>query len=111
MKDVNLIPYILPNVLAISNNLSPTKFTDIVLPGLTPLFALRDPPQVMLTLLSNLTLLQNKTAKETFKTREQFVCFFGAVSSDMLGVLTLVYNALETETASVRNNVFFLIQL
>jgi len=69
MKDVHLIPYILPNILAISSSLIPSKFGALVLPGLSPLFTLKDPPQVMLTLLDKLVLLQEKTDKETFKTR------------------------------------------
>ena len=69
MKDVHLIPFILPNILAISTNLLAGKFTSLVLPGLVPLFALKDPPQIMLTLLDNLDLLQSKTDKNTFKNR------------------------------------------
>lgn len=70
MKDVHLVPYILPNILAIANSVSPDKFAVAVLPGLTPLFALKDPPQVMLTLLDNLELLQSKTGKDIFKSRK-----------------------------------------
>lgn len=86
MKDIHLIPFILPNVLAMSKNLSKEKFTTLVLPGLASLFALKDPPQVTLTLLEHLDLLQGKTDKETFKNR----------------ILPLVYNALETEHANVQ---------
>lgn len=70
MKDVNLISSILPNILAISRSLSPSKFGSLALPGLKPLFALKDPPQVTLTLLDNLNLLQEKTEKGVFKDRE-----------------------------------------
>ncbi|KIM57078.1 hypothetical protein SCLCIDRAFT_1219748 [Scleroderma citrinum Foug A] len=86
MKDTNLLPYILPNVFAISNILSPTQFAQLILPSLKPLFTIKDPPQNMLTLLDNIELLQEKTEKAVF--REQ--------------VLPLVYNALEAEHAVVQ---------
>ncbi|KAJ7168144.1 kinase-like domain-containing protein [Mycena crocata] len=86
MKDTQLLPYILPNVFSISTVLSPTQFANLVLPSLKPLFVVKEPPQNMLTLLDNLTMLQNKTDKNTF--REQ--------------VMPLVYNALESEHAAVQ---------
>ncbi|KAL0947336.1 hypothetical protein HGRIS_013455 [Hohenbuehelia grisea] len=86
MKDTHLLPYILPNVFKISTALSPTQFASMVLPSLKPLFAIKEPPQNMLTLLDNLKMLQSKTDKTTF--REQ--------------VLPLVYNALESEHANVQ---------
>ncbi|KAF8584105.1 kinase-like protein [Ramaria rubella] len=86
MKDTHLLPSILPNVFSISKTLSPTQFASNVLPSLKPLFAIKEPPQNMLTLLDNLTLLQEKTDKTTFKEH----------------VLPLVYNALESEHAVVQ---------
>ncbi|KAF8644148.1 hypothetical protein AX16_008675 [Volvariella volvacea WC 439] len=86
MKDTHLLPYILPNVFAISTALSASQFASMVLPSLKPLFSIKEPPQNMLTLLENLTMLQSKTDKQTF--REQ--------------VLPLVYNALESEHAVVQ---------
>ena len=69
MKDVYLLPYILPNVFLISTALSPTQFAAMVLPSLKPLFAIKDPPQNMLTLLENLPTLQSKTEKGVFRER------------------------------------------
>ncbi|KAF8495373.1 kinase-like domain-containing protein [Gautieria morchelliformis] len=86
MKDTHLLPSILPNVFLISKTLSPAQFATIVLPSLKPMFAIKEPPQNMLTLLDNLTLLQEKTDKATFKEH----------------VLSLVYNALESEHAIVQ---------
>ncbi|KAJ7445769.1 kinase-like domain-containing protein [Mycena galericulata] len=86
MKDIHLLPYILPNVFSISTVLSPSQFASLVLPSLKPLFVVKEPPQNMLTLLDNLLMLQNKTDKNTF--REQ--------------VMPLVYNALESEHAVVQ---------
>ncbi|KAF7359384.1 Kinase-like protein [Mycena sanguinolenta] len=86
MKDTHLLPYILPNVFAISTVLSSAQFASMVLPSLKPLFVVKEPPQNMLTLLDNLAMLQSKTDKVVF--REQ--------------VLPLVYNALESEHAVVQ---------
>jgi SCY1-like protein 2 len=70
MKDPYLLPHILPNVFAISNELSPAQFASQVLPSLKPLFVVKDPPQNMITLLDNLTMLQEKTDKNVFKERK-----------------------------------------
>ncbi|KAJ3559888.1 hypothetical protein NM688_g66 [Phlebia brevispora] len=86
MKDTQLLPYILPNVFAISQILSPPQFASLVLPSLKPLFAIKEPPQNMITLLDNLQMLQNKTEKLVFREH----------------VLPLVYNALESDHAVVQ---------
>ncbi|KAG8804039.1 hypothetical protein FRC18_007183, partial [Serendipita sp. 400] len=86
MKDPYLLPSILPNVFVISNDLSPQQFASRVLPSLKPLFAVKEPPQNMMTLLDNLTMLQEKTDKTVFKEH----------------VLPLVYNALESEHVVVQ---------
>ncbi|KAG8822798.1 hypothetical protein FRC19_005201, partial [Serendipita sp. 401] len=86
MKDPYLLPSILPNVFVISNDLSPQQFASRVLPSLKPLFAVKEPPQNMMTLLDNLTMLQEKTDKAVFKEH----------------VLPLVYNALESEHVVVQ---------
>ncbi|TCD65416.1 hypothetical protein EIP91_002715 [Steccherinum ochraceum] len=86
MKDTHLLPYILPNVFAISQMLSPSQFASLVLPSLKPLFAIKEPPQNMITLLDNLQMLQSKTDKQVFREH----------------VLPLVYNALDNEHANVQ---------
>lgn len=70
MKDTQLLPYILPNIFAIAQILSSTQFATLVLPGLKPLFALKEPPANMLTLLDNLQMLQEKTEKPVFRERQ-----------------------------------------
>ena len=70
MKDTHLLPYILPNIFVIAQVLSSTPFAMLVLPSLQPLFAIKEPPQNMLTLLDNLLLLQEKTEKPVFRERE-----------------------------------------
>jgi len=86
MKDPHLLPYILPNVFAIATIVSPQQFASLVLPSLKPLFAIKEPPQNMLTLLDNLNTLQEKTDNAVFREH----------------VLPLVYNALESEHAPVQ---------
>ncbi|KAK7693292.1 hypothetical protein QCA50_002859 [Cerrena zonata] len=86
MKDTHLLPYILPNVFAISQMLTPTQFASMVLPSLKPLFAIKEPPQNMITLLDNLQMLQSKTDKSVFREH----------------VLPLVYNAMDSEHAHVQ---------
>ena len=73
MKDVHLLPHILPNVFSIATALSPTQFASLVLPSLKPLFTIKDPPQNMLTLLDNLSILQNKTEKGVFRERGFYI--------------------------------------
>lgn len=103
MKDTNLLPYILPNVFAISEILTPSQFASIVLPSLKPLFVVKEPPQNMITLLDNLKMLQAKTDKPVFRERGHAILFpsinYGSVVS--IDVLPLVYNALESEHAVV----------
>ncbi|KAG8890582.1 hypothetical protein FRB98_007136 [Tulasnella sp. 332] len=86
MKDPLLLSSILPNVFTISTNLDPSQFQSLVLPSLKPLFAIKDPPIVMMVLLENLEMLQSKTTKPAFRT----------------DVLPLVYNALDSEHATVQ---------
>ena len=68
MKDPLLLPAILPNVFNISAILDANQFQQIVLPSLKPLFTIKDPPQNMIVLLENLSGLQQKTAKNVFRT-------------------------------------------
>lgn len=70
MKDPYLLPSILPNIFAISQDLSSMQFASRVLPNLKPLFAIKEPPQNMLTLLDNLALLQGKVEKDVFRERK-----------------------------------------
>lgn len=81
MKDPYLLPFILPNVFEISKGLSKEGF-QTVLPKLQPLFALKDPPQNMLSksdgskpvlsadftaLLEHISLFEEKTSPIAFR--------------------------------------------
>lgn len=52
MKDPYLLPFLLPNVFEISKTLNKDEFAQ-VLPKLQPLFAMKDPPQNMLSELGH----------------------------------------------------------
>ncbi len=103
MKDIHLLPYILPNVFVIATALSAPQFASLVLPSLKPLFAVKEPPQNMLTLLDNLSMLQSKTDKSVFRGGTFMIPTRPFVSrvDRCLEVLPLVYNALESEHAIV----------
>jgi len=82
MKDTQLLPSILPNVFAICKPLSSTQFASLALPSLRPLFNLKEPPQCMLTLLENLSMLQSKTDKSVFRERASLApLYFSALTS------------------------------
>jgi hypothetical protein len=106
MKDTHLLPYILPNVSSIAAIVTPQQFTSLVLPSLKPLFTITEPPQNMLTLLDNLTTLQEKTEKAVFRERMSDLSppppYVARVLTCTSDVLPLVYNALESEHAPVR---------
>ncbi|ODN84288.1 hypothetical protein L202_00269 [Cryptococcus amylolentus CBS 6039] len=85
MKDSYLLPFILPNVFEISKSLSKEEF-NTVLVKLQPLFALKDPPQNMLTLLEHLTLFEEKTTPQAFRDN----------------IMPLIYNSLESEHLPVQ---------
>jgi SCY1-like protein 2 len=102
MKDPHLLPYILPNVFAIATIVSPQQFVSLVLPSLKPLFAIKEPPQNMLTLLDNLNTLQEKTDNAVFRERaSETPLMLPYVSICASDVLPLVYNALDSEHAPV----------
>ena len=72
MKDPRLLPSVHPKVFAISTSPSPAQFALQVLPSLKPLFAVKEPPQNMVTVLDNPELLQGKDGRVAF--REHVLC-------------------------------------
>lgn len=106
MKDPVLLSSILPNVFFISDALTAEQFQTLVLPSLKPIFAVKDPPQNMLVLLENLSKLQEKTSKKTFREGQylRLICRLLTYLTDFpfTEVLPLVYHALESEHAAVQ---------
>lgn len=86
LKNHPLLPYTIPNVFLIVEQLNQREFCDLVLPSLKPVFSVRDPPQNMIVLLEKLDILQQKTPRETFRD----------------DIMPLVYAAIEAPTAVVQ---------
>ncbi|KAI9266814.1 kinase-like domain-containing protein [Phascolomyces articulosus] len=86
LKNHQLLPYTIPNVFAIVEQLNQREFCELVLPSLKPVFQVRDPPQNMIVLLEKLDTLQQKTPRETFRD----------------DIMPLVYAALEAPTPLVQ---------
>ena len=118
MKDPYLLPFLLPNVFEISKTLNSEAFTP-VLTKLQPLFALRDPPQNMLSkfeylisahadmlaLLEHISLFEEKTTPPTFRERKSRQLTI----ADDQDVMPLIYNSLECEHMPVQEKVLKLV--
>ncbi|KAI9314533.1 kinase-like domain-containing protein [Dichotomocladium elegans] len=87
LKNHPLLPYTIPVVFMIVEQLSQREFCDLVLPSLKPVFSVRDPPQNMIVLLEKLDILQKKTPRETFRD----------------DIMPLVYAAIEAPTPLVQD--------
>jgi SCY1-like protein 2 len=71
----NLVPFLLPNILFISNKMDNEAFREEVLPSLKPLFTLREPPQAVVSLLKNLGMLNEKCSAAVFREGASFFPF------------------------------------
>ncbi|KAL1926285.1 hypothetical protein VTP01DRAFT_5982 [Rhizomucor pusillus] len=86
LKNHQLLPYTIPNIFIITQQLSQDEFCQLVLPPLKPIFNVRDPPQNMIVLLEKLDVFQQKTPREVFRD----------------DIMPLVYAALEAPTPVVQ---------
>ncbi|KAI7859992.1 hypothetical protein BDC45DRAFT_166554 [Circinella umbellata] len=86
LKNHQLLPYTIPNVFTIVEQLNQREFCELVLPSLKPVFQVRDPPQNLIVLLEKLDTLQSKTPRETFRD----------------DIMPLVYASLEAPTPLVQ---------
>ncbi|OAD74724.1 hypothetical protein PHYBLDRAFT_111597, partial [Phycomyces blakesleeanus NRRL 1555(-)] len=86
LKDHQLLPYTVPNILLITQELTQEEFCSLVLPSLKPVFLIRDPPQNMIVLLEKLDVFQQKTPREVFRD----------------DVMPLLYACLESPAPSVQ---------
>ncbi|GAA5831562.1 hypothetical protein JCM11251_000749 [Rhodosporidiobolus azoricus] len=84
-RKANLVPFLLPNILYISSKMDADAFRDEVLPSLKPLFAIKEPPQAVISLLENLGTLNEKCSPSVF--REE--------------VMPLIYHSLESDNPMV----------
>lgn len=81
-----LLPFLLPNIFYIGQKMDTDAFREELLPHLTPLFSIKDPPQSILTLLDNLSIFQTKSTPQVF--REQ--------------IMPLIYFALESDVPALQ---------
>uniref|UniRef100_A0A0K0D410 Protein kinase domain-containing protein n=1 Tax=Angiostrongylus cantonensis TaxID=6313 RepID=A0A0K0D410_ANGCA len=82
----DLIPFILPSIFLIIEQVTKQEFSTEILPKIMPLFSMGRPYQIALLLLQKMELLLEKASEEHVK------CY----------VLPLVYNALSSETMRIR---------
>jgi len=64
LKDHQLIAYVLPNIFWIAETMTNDEFASKIFPGLKPVFAVRDPPQVLIFIMENMDLLLKKTPSD-----------------------------------------------
>ena len=66
-KELDLTPFILPNIFHIGTDLENQDFQEYIFPGLKPLLAVTDPPQIPLIVIQNLHLMISKSKLEDSK--------------------------------------------
>lgn len=66
MKDVYLLPFLLPDVFEICKTLTNDEFAE-VLPRVQPLFDLKDSAQTTLMLIESIPMFAQKTSPEVFR--------------------------------------------
>ena len=112
MKDVYLLPFLLPDVFEICKTLTNEEFAE-VLPRVQPLFDLKDSAQTMLMLIESIPMFAQKTSPEVFRKSELSTLLYChdqrsgrlIVPPRDLGVMPLIYHALESEHANVQEKV------
>ncbi|PLW24319.1 hypothetical protein PCANC_00924 [Puccinia coronata f. sp. avenae] len=77
-----LLPFLLPNIFLIAQQMENEEFRSELLPHLTRLFAIKDPPQNILILLDNLSVFQTKATPQVFR-EEVMPLIYVALESDM----------------------------
>ncbi|XP_069689462.1 SCY1-like protein 2 isoform X1 [Periplaneta americana] len=81
-----MVPFVLPNVLLVSENCSKDEFTQHVLPHLKPVMKMQDPIQILLIFMQKMELLLKLTPAEEIKT----------------DVLPMLYRALESDAQQIQ---------
>ncbi|CAD5229126.1 unnamed protein product [Bursaphelenchus okinawaensis] len=83
---VELVPFILPSVFYISQQVSDKEFADTILPCLIPVFQMQRPYQIVLLLLQQMPLLLQKTPEAEVKKH----------------VLPMIYNSLSNDNPRIQ---------
>jgi len=77
-----LLPFLLPNIFFIAQQMESEEFRSELLPHLTRLFSIKDPPQNILILLDNLSVFETKTTPQVFR-EDVMPLIYVALESDM----------------------------
>ncbi|KAA1130872.1 hypothetical protein PGTUg99_027382 [Puccinia graminis f. sp. tritici] len=77
-----LLPFLLPNIFFIAQQMESEEFRSELLPHLTRLFSIKDPPQNILILLDNLSIFQTKATPQVFR-EDVMPLIYVALESDM----------------------------
>uniref|UniRef100_A0A8C4QBG2 SCY1-like protein 2 n=1 Tax=Eptatretus burgeri TaxID=7764 RepID=A0A8C4QBG2_EPTBU len=110
----NMVPFVLPNVLLISEECSRVEYTHLVLPELIPIFKLQEPIQashmVLLIFLQKMDLLLTKTPAEDIK-QHVLPMIFRALEAPSIQIQELCLNIIPTfanliESSSMKNSLF-----
>ena len=113
MKDVYLLPFLLPDVFEICKTLTNEEFAG-VLPRVVPLFDQKDSPQTMLMLIDSIPMFMAKTSPDVFRKSElkRVVPVTETIGvADIVyckicpGIMPLIYHSLESEHSNVQERV------
>ncbi|KNZ56930.1 SCY1 protein kinase [Puccinia sorghi] len=77
-----LLPFLLPNIFFIAQQMESEEFRSELLPHLTRLFSIKDPPQNILILLDNLSVFETKTTPQVFR-EDVMPLIYVALESDL----------------------------
>ncbi|CAG5134144.1 unnamed protein product [Candidula unifasciata] len=91
----NMVPFILPSIFMISEQSTKEEYQALVLPELIPFFKIREPVQVMLMFLQNMSLLLSKTPAQQIQTYV-FPLIFSALESDSPQIQELCLSIIPT---------------
>lgn len=96
----SMVPFVLPNVLLISENCNPKDFTKHILPCLKPIMKIQEPIQVLLIFMQKMELLLKLTPSEDVKT-DVLPILYRALESDNQQIQELCLSVLPTFAALV----------
>uniref|UniRef100_T1JAW7 Protein kinase domain-containing protein n=1 Tax=Strigamia maritima TaxID=126957 RepID=T1JAW7_STRMM len=85
-RNIEMVPFVLPNVLLIAEDSTPKEFQRSILPDLKPIFKIEEPIQIMLIFLQKMDVLLTKTPPEDIRNH----------------VLPLLYSALESNAQPIQ---------
>lgn len=105
--NVDMIPFVLPNVLLIAEDATKEEFRRLILPGLKPVFKIQEPVQILLVFLQKMELLLTKTPAQDIKDNI-LPMLFGALESNVQQIqelcLSIIPNfATLVEYSSMKN--------